>query len=210
MANGGTASQISPSFGTYFWLLVIMAAISIPITHFKKTANLGGKRDGFFWGSLGSYAMLAGLVSLATATVHYTVDRALISTGNFASTEEFLQDFTFIEGHYVIFDLLALFGWAARGPLFVVIQQFAFLLLLAVAVHTFTAIQDKWYGWVTDAVIAAILATFIPIPVLRPALVWFFEMILFHSNAAVQIAVCLALSMVIYALNKPIFARKVL
>jgi hypothetical protein len=210
MANGGTSSQASPSFGNYFWLLIVMAAIFIPAKHFKKTVNLGGKRDGFFWGSLGTYAVLAGVVSLATATVHYTFDRALISTGNFASTEAFLQDFSFIENHYVIFEVLEIFGWTARGPIFAVIQQFAFLLLLAVVVHTLTAIQDKWYGWVTDAVIAAILATFIPIPVLRPALLWFFEMILVHSNAAVQITVCLALSAVIYSLNKPIFARKVI
>jgi len=210
MANGGRVQQASLSVGNCFWLLVIMAAIFIPAKHFWKTVNLGCKRDGFFWGSLGTYAILAGVVSLATTTIHYTFDRALISTGNFASMEAFLLDPSLIESHYVFLDVLDVFGWAARGPVFAIIQQFAFLLLLAVVVHTLTAIQDKWYGWVTDAVIAAILGVFIPIALLRQSLLWFFNLILFNSNPWLQIVSCIVLAVAIYSLNKLIFARKVI
>lgn len=208
MSGGGTVSQGSPSGGIYLWLLVIMAAIFIPLKNFRRIVNIGGKRDGFFWGSMLSYVILSGMVSLVSTAFYYTIDRLLISTGNFVNIEAFMQNTALIENHYIIFNLIELFGWSSNGMLFAFIQQFAFLLLLAAVVHTLTAMQDKWYGWVTDVVIAAILATFIPISVLRPTLLAFFNLIIFNSNAFLQILSCLILSIVIYTLSKPVFSRK--
>ena len=70
------------------------------------------------------------------------------------------------------------------------------------------AAQDKWYGWVADILIIAIISVFTPIAPLRAALVRFFNLIIFHSNAFIQIAACLILALVVYSLNKLLLARK--
>jgi hypothetical protein len=71
-----------------------------------------------------------------------------------------------------------------------------------------TAAQDKWYGWVADVLIVAIISVFTPIEPLRASLVWFFNLIIFHSNTFLQIAAYLILATAIYSLNKLILARK--
>ena len=208
-AVGGNAGhQLSISSANYPWLLVLLAAIFIPARNFRKIVNLGGKRDDFFWGSMITYVVLAGAVSLANTILYYTYDHFLISTGTYVGVEAFVRDTSLMDSHYVIVNLIELSGWSANGIFFAVIQQFAFLLLLAAAVHTLTSIQDKWYGWAADVIIAAILAVFIPIASLRVWLIGFFNLIIFHSNAFLQISNCLMLAIVIYAFNKPILARK--
>jgi len=82
------------------------------------------------------------------------------------------------------------------------------LFLLASFVHTLVSIQDKWYGWVTDVVLIAIISVFTPIAPLRAVLVVFFNMIIFHPNALLHILNCVGIGLIIYALNKPIYARK--
>lgn len=210
MASGGKASQLNPSAGMYFWLLALMAAIHIPTKNFRRITNLGGKRDSFLAGGIVTLATLSALISIANTAFYYIIDRFFINAGNFLGYEAFIQDTSRINGNFIIINLIELFGWSSHGIFIALIQQFAFLLLLSVAVYTLTAMQDKWYGWVTDAVIAAVLATFIPIAALRVWLLKFFDLIIFNANAAVQIASCMILAIAIYSLNKIIFARKLI
>lgn len=204
--NAGDQLQIGS--GNYFWLLIIMAAIFIPTKNFRRIVNLGGKRNGFFWGSLWCYATLAGAVTIANTFLYYTYERFLINTGYYAGYDTFIQNPAIMDNHYISVNLIEIFGWIKNGAVIAFIQQFAFLFLLASVVHTLTAMQDKWYGWVTDAVIAAILGTFIPIAPLREWLVKFFNLIIFNSNAFIQIVACMLLAIAVYALSKLIFIRK--
>ncbi len=208
LATGKAGNQANPSTGNYLYLVLIIAAIYIPLTHFRRVMNLGGKRDSFFWGCFATYGVLAAGVTLANTLLTYTLELGLKSTGYYIGFNELMQNPALMDTKYVSVTLVDVFGWGARGLFFEIVQQFAFLLLLAVVIHTFTAAQDKWYGWVTDAVLAAILGTFIPIAPLRNLLLGFFYLTIFNENAFLQIAVCLVLSVAIYALNKPIFARK--
>jgi hypothetical protein len=185
------------SIGCYLWLLPVMAAIFIPAKNFPRIINLGGKRGNFFWGSLMTYAILACIVSFANVVFNYAFDRLFETSGNFEAS--------FLGG---IANLIEVFGWTRYGPVVAFLQQFAFLFLFSVFVHTLTAAQDKWYGWAADVLIIAIISVFTPIKPLRDAEAWFFTLILFHPNALLQIAACMILSTVIYALNKPIFNRK--
>ncbi|HCC35556.1 MAG TPA: hypothetical protein DEQ02_07975 [Ruminococcaceae bacterium] len=178
--------------GNYFYLLVILAAIFIPLQNFRKMVNLGAKRKDFFLGCAVNYVILAAGASLVSIVLYYTF-------------EQFMLNYH-AEG---VLNVLPVFGWAANGPIVAFFQQFAFLLLFSSFIHTLAAAQDKWYGWVADAVIVVILSVFIPIEPLRMALVWFFNMIIFQS-APLQILCCLVLAIVIYSLNKPILARKVI
>jgi hypothetical protein len=183
--------NFSVSLGWYFWAAVMLAAVLIPAKNFERVANLGGKRDGFRRAGLAVYAVLSGATALASTVVYYALDRTVFRGGKFGYT------------------LAApdIFGWASHGAAAVFFQQFAFLLLLAVFLHTLTSVQDKWYGWAADIVLAAIIAVFTPIAPLRAVLANFFHTILFASPP-LQITVCLILAAALYALSKPIYARK--
>jgi len=185
------------SVGNYLWLLPFFAGIFIAGKNFRRVINLGGKRRHFFWGSLAAHAVLACAVSLANVVIYYTLDRALIGMGIFDP---------FLFGG--IINLIEVFGWHVHGPVVAFLQQFAFLFFMATFMHTYAGIQGRWYGWVTSVAIVAIISVFTPIAPLRAALAWFFNLILTHDFAAVQILACLALGCAVYALNKPIFARK--
>jgi len=196
--NGADMSHSSNvSGGMMLWIVPLLAATIIPARNFRRICNLGGRRNNFFWGTLIAYGMLALLVSLANVLVFYTIDRFLQNSGLF--------DQSLFGG---VFNLLEIFGWTANGVIIAFLRQAAFLFLVASFVHTLVSIQDKWYGWVTDVVLIAIISVFTPIAPLRAVLVWFFNIILFHPNALLHILYCVGLGLVIYTLNKPIYARK--
>ena len=196
MARGagyyGIEGNMTVSFGNYLFLLVILSAIFIPSMNFRKIMNLGGKRVDFFQGCAVTYAIMAAAVSLVCVILYYTYDRFVVSLLYNGGT----------------MDVLYWFGWIGNGVVVAFIQQFAFLLLFSVFLHTLVAAQDKWYGWAADVLIVAIISVFTPIAPLRASLVWFFNLIIFNSSAILQIASCLILAIAVYALNRPILARK--
>ena len=136
---------------------------------------------------------MAAVVSLIGIIFYYTYEQFIFSN--------------YYEGGFTL-NPIYWFGWINNGPVIAFFQQFAFLLFFAVFIHTLTAIQDKWYGWATDIIIIAIISVFTPIAPLREKLIWFFTLIIFSSNALLQIIACLILSAAVYPLNKIIFARK--
>jgi len=194
MAGDDISGNLGLGNGWALWLLVVLAAIFIPTRHFSRIINLGGKREHYFWGSLLTYAVLACHVSLLGMVFYYALDIALIrnagNLGDIASIPE-------------------VFGWSTHGPIVAFFQQSAFLFLLATFTHTLAAAQGKWYGWAANIAIIAIISVFTPITPLRNAEVWFFNLILFHPTALLQIAACLLLALAVYLLSKPILARKV-
>lgn len=191
--TGGTMmEQFLISIGNYLWLLIPISAIHITTKNFRKLINLGCKRNIFFMGSLATYLILAGVISLVNTLIFYTYDRILSGSGYF----------------YGIFNCVEIFGWSANGPLLAFIQQFAFLFLVAAFIHTLVLMQDNWVGWVVDLLIVAILSIFIPIVSLRMVLVSFFNLIIFNSNALLQIISCLALAVLVYFLSLPVLSRK--
>ncbi|MDR2957261.1 MAG: hypothetical protein LBU61_03635 [Coriobacteriales bacterium] len=206
--SGHAGNQMQTSAGNYFWLLMILAAIFIPTRNFRRIANLGGKRIHFFWGSLASYVLLALAATCANTLFFYTYEQFLFSTGYFAGYDAFVQNPALMDTRIIVVNLIELFGWSKNGVLFVVVQQFVFLLLLAVVVHTITSMQDKWYGWAVDLYIATILSTFIPIASLRVWLLGFFNLIIFIGNPLIQISFCLLLALVIYVISWPVIIRK--
>ena len=84
----------------------------------------------------------------------------------------------------------------------------SFLFFLSTFVHTLTAAQGRWYGWVANAVIAAVIAVFLPIAPLRAALVWFLELVLFHQNSLLQIAACIVLGLAIFMINRTMLNKQ--
>jgi len=193
-SNTNPEGNMNVSLGNLFFFLIIHSAIFIPAANFRRMMNLGGKRANFFYGCILTYVIMAAVISLVSIILYYTYDRFMIS--------QFYRGGTM--------DVLYWFGWIGNGPVIAFFQQFAFLFLFAVVIHTLAATQDKWYGWFADIIIVAIISVFTPIAPLRASLVWFFNLIIFHSNAFVQIFACLILALAVYSLNKLIFARKII
>ena len=179
------------SIGNALWLFLIIAAVQISKHNFQRIINLGGKRDHFFWGSLPCYIIIAGVVSLGNTLLYYTFDAFLLRNSYFTD----------------LFNGIEVFGWVERGVVAVIFQQFAFLLLLAVFIHTLAAVQDKWFGWVANVTIIAVITIFTIIASLRAHLASFFRLIIFEGPL-LQITACIILALVIYSLNKVIFAQK--
>jgi len=190
-------SDISPI--NALWLMPVMVAIAIPAFSYRRVINLGGKRNSFFAGGIITYVVIAAIVSFFVTLFNFTIEPIFERSAYF--------DPNFLGG---IVNLVEVFGWANRGFMVAFFQQFAFLVFFSAFVHTLAAAHSRWYGWVADVAIIAIISVFTPIPILRRSLVWFFNLILFHPNALVQIAGCLVLAAVVYGISKPILARKAL
>ncbi len=182
--DGGTTSA-----GNNLLLILILSAILIPAVNFKKIMHLNGKKIDFFWGCILNYIILSAVLSLIILVLNKTVDNTMSSVVD-------------------IWDIVDIFGWTNNGLLLAFARQFSFYLLLAVTIHTLTAIQTFWWGWVIDLVIAAIISVFTPIAMLRQLLVDFFNVIIFNPHPVAHIAVCLSLAIVIYSFNISILSRK--
>lgn len=173
----------------YLYVFAVMAPIIIVSRNFKRMMHLNGSKRDFFRGCLLTYCISAAAISLIDILM-------------FLLTNAIFGD------RLVIWNLVDIFGWWENGIFIAFVQQFLFLLLTEIFVHTLTSIQTQWFGWVTDCIIAAVLIIFIPIPTLRSLLTGFFNMIIFNQSAAVQMVSCLILSVLIYALYKQILLRK--
>lgn len=174
--------NISLAAGNYLFLLPLFMGIFVTALNFPRLLHLGGKRMDFFKSGIITYAGVAVFASLLSMLTYFTTDRLMLAHGRIAG----------------IIDLYNVFGFMSRGPVVAFLQMTSFLLLVAVVAHTLTLIQGHWYGWVTDVLIIAIISVFTPIAPLRAALIWFFNMIIFHELALVQILCCLLLSALIY------------
>lgn len=173
----------------YLYVLAVMAPIIISTRNFKRIMLLNGNKKAFYWGAMLNYGIIAAGISLIVI-IFFVFTNAVFGS------------------RLIINNLVDIFGWWKHGAVIAFIQQFLFLLLIEVFVHTLTSIQNHWYGWVIDGVLLAIVCIFIPVPELRNVLVGFFNMIIFHSSVPVQMISCLALLVVGYLVYLPILRRK--
>lgn len=176
----GAGGNESLSVWNYLLILPLLMSIFVPAQNFTKTMNLGGKRRDFFKASVLTYLPVVAACSLAGVIWNLSIDRLLLRRTAF------------------VLSLFDVFGFSRNGMAVAFIQMTAFLLLFCCVLHTLTLIQGHWYGWAADVMIAAIISVFTPIAPLRAALVWFFNMIIFHELAIVQILSCVVLGTAVY------------
>lgn len=171
------------SIGDYLYFFPVLIAILIPATHFSKIMHLGGKRKDFFKSCIIAYIPVIAVTALITTILEFTIYLPLDNRG------------------IDMFSVAEVFGFAARGPIICFLQTFAFFTMFCLVLHTLTLIQGQWYGYVADIIIIAIISVFTPIAPLRAALVWFFNLIIFDNNIALQIISCLLIGVAVYALS---------
>ena len=183
-------SAIALSNGNYTWLLAVMTPFFFVFYDFRKLMYLGASKKDFYLGSLMGYGILALLISLVNTGVHLLIDP--------------------LNRAQRVVNLMGVCGWMENGALVAFLQQAVFLFLVMIFLHVLLSMQPHWYGWVTDAVLAAIICVFTPIAPLRGLLAGFFGVVMLNANAPVHIAVCLALSAALAAAGLAVLKRKTL
>lgn len=185
-----SSGDVVLSNGNYTWLLAVLTPFFFVFYDFSKLMHLGASKKDYFVGCLISYAFLAFCISLVNTVVHL-----LIAPLYPAQT---------------VINLMDVCRWTENGILAAGLQQMCFLLLVMVFLHVLLSMQAHWYGWLTDAVLVAIICIFTPIAPLRSVLAGFFRIIMLNGSAPLHIGVCLLLSAALSLGGLVVLKRKTL
>ncbi len=169
-----SSGDVVLSNGNYTWLLAGMTPFFFVFYDFAKLIHLGTSKKDYFFGCLISYGFLAFCISLVNTVIHLLIDP--------------------VYSAQTVINMMDVCKWTENGMIVAGLQQMFFLLLVMVFLHVLLSMQAHWYGWLTDAVLVAIICIFTPIAPLRAILAGFFELIMFNSNAVLHIGICLLLS----------------
>lgn len=178
------------SNGNYTWLLAVMAPFFFVFYDFSKLMHLGASKKDYFIGCLISYGFLAFCISLVNTVIHLVMDP--------------------IYPAQAVINMMDVCRWTENGIFVAAIQQMLFLLLAMIFLHVLLSMQAHWYGWLTDAVLVAIICIFTPIAPLRSVLSGFFRLIMLNGNAIMHIGTCLLLSAALSLAGLVVLKRKTL
>lgn len=185
-----SSGEVVLSNGNYTWLLAALTPFFFVFYDFKKLMHLGASKKDYYVGCLISYGFLAFCISLANTLIHLLIDPLYSAR--------------------TVINLMDVCRWTENGIAMAGVQQMCFLLLVMVFLHVLLSMQAHWYGWLTDAVLVAIICIFTPIAPLRGILSGFFEIVMLNGNAILHIGVCLLLSAALSLVGLVVLKRKTL
>lgn len=185
-----SSGDVVLSNGNYTWLLAVLTPFFFVFYDYTKLMHLGASKKNYFFGCLISYGFLAFCISLVSTVIHLLIDPAYSAK--------------------TVINMMDVCNWTENGIIAAGLQQMFFLLLVMVFLHVLLSMQTHWYGWLTDALLAAIICIFTPIAPLRAVLAGFFQIIMFNSNAVLHICICLLLSAALSLGGLMILKRKTL
>ena len=185
-----SSGEVVLSNGNYTWLLAALTPFFFVFYDFKKLMHLGASKKDYYVGCLISYGFLAFCISLANTLIHLLIDPLYSAR--------------------TVINLMDVCRWTENGIAMAGVQQMCFLLLVMVFLHVLLSMQAHWYGWLTDAVLVAIICIFTPIAPLRGILSRFFGIVMLNGNAILHIGVCLLLSAALSLGGLAVLKRKTL
>lgn len=185
-----SSGDVALSNGNYTWLLAALTPFFFVFYDFTKLMHLGASKKDYFFACLISYGFLAFCISLVNIVIHLLIDPVYSAR--------------------TVINMMDVCKWTENGILVAGLQQMFFLLLVMVFLHVLLSMQPHWYGWLTDAVLVAIICIFTPIAPLRAILSGFFRIIMFNSNAVLHIGICLLLIAALSFLGIVVLKRKTL
>ena len=185
-----SSGDVVLSNGNYTWLLAVLTPFFFVFYDFTKLVHLGASKKDYFFSCLISYGFLAFCISLVNTVIHLLIDP--------------------VYSAQTVINMMDVCKWTKNGIIIARLQQIFFLLLVIVFLHVLLSIQTHWYGWLTDAVLVAIICIFIPIAPLRAILAEFFQIIMLNSNAVLHIYICLLLSVAFSLVGLVVLKRKTL
>lgn len=169
-----SSGDVVLSNGNYTWLMAVFAPFFFVFYDFTKLIHLGASKKDYFFGCLISYGILAFCISFANTVIHLLIDP--------------------VYSAQTVINMMDVCKWTENGIIAAGLQQMFFLLLAMVFLHVLLSMQTHWYGWLTNALLVAIICIFTPIAPLRAILAGFFKMIMLNGNAVLHIGICLLLS----------------
>ncbi len=177
------------SSGNALYPLLLVVPALVATRHVTKVMHLNAAKEVFLAGAVLLHGILAAGVSAANQAFHYSLDQAWSQT-------------------FQVVNLAESFGWTSNGPLVSFVQQFAFLLLLAVGVHCLASMQRSWVGWSVDLLLIALLgASLVAEPVVS-ARARLADLLVLHSSAGVQVISCLFAVAVLYGVSLAVLRRR--
>ncbi len=185
-----SSGDVVLSNGNYTWLLAVLTPFFFVFYDFTKLMHLGASKKDTFFGCLISYGILAFCISLINTLIHRLIDPVYSAR--------------------TVINMMDVCKWTENGIIAAGLQQAFFLLLVMVFLHVLLSMQAHWYGWLTDAVLVAIICVFTPIAPLRAILNGFFQIIMFNSNAVLHIGICLFLGAALSLIGLAVLKRKTL
>lgn len=185
-----SSGEVALSNGNYTWLLAVLTPFFFVFYDFTKLMHLGASKRDYFFGCLISYGFLALCISLVNTVVHMLIDPVYPAQ--------------------TVINLMDVCRWTENGVFVAGLQQMFFLLLVMIFLHVLLSMQTRWYGWLTDAVLVAVICVFTPIAPLRAVLGGFFQIIMFNGSAVLHIGVCLLLSAAFSLAGLAVLKRKTL
>ena len=185
-----SSGEVVLSNGNYTWLLAALTPFFFVFYDFKKLMHLGASKKDYYVGCLISYGFLAFCISLANTLIHLLIDHLYSAR--------------------TVINLMDVCRWTENGIAMAGVQQMCFLLLVMVFLHVLLSMQAHWYGWLTVAVLVAIICIFTPIAPLRGILSRFFGIVMLNGNAILHIGVCLLLSAALSLGGLAVLKRKTL
>lgn len=185
-----SSGEVALSNGNYTWLLAVLTPFFFVFYDFTKLMHLGASKRDYFFGCLISYGFLALCISLVNTVVHVLIDPVYPAQ--------------------TVINLMDVCRWTENGVFVAGLQQMSFLLLVMIFLHMLLSMQTRWYGWLTDAVLVAVICVFTPIAPLRAVLGGFFQIIMFNGSAVLHIGVCLLLSAAFSLAGLAVLKRKAL
>lgn len=185
-----SSGDVVLSNGNYTWLLAVMTPFFFVFYDYTKLMHLGASKRDYFFGCLISYGILALSISLINTLIHLLIDPVYPAKA--------------------VINMIDVCKWTENGIFIAGVQQMFFLLLVMIFLHVLLSMQPHWYGWLTDAILVAIICIFTPIAALRGILSGFFQIIMFNSNAILHIGICLLLSAALSFAELCVLKRKTL
>ena len=185
-----SSGDVVLSNGNYTWLLAVMTPFFFVFYDYTKLMHLGASKRDYFFGCLISYGVLALGISLINTLIHLLIDPVYPAQA--------------------VINMMDVCKWTENGIIIAGVQQMFFLLLVMIFLHVLLSMQPHWYGWLTDAILVAIICIFTPIATLRGILSGFFQIIMLNGNALLHIGICLLLSAALSFAGLLVLKRKTL
>lgn len=185
-----SSGDVVLSNGNYTWLLAVMTPFFFVFYDYTKLMHLGASKRDYFFGCLISYGILALGISLINTLIHLLIDPVYPAQA--------------------VINMMDVCKWTENGIFIAGVQQMFFLLLVMIFLHVLLSMQPHWYGWLTDAILVAIICIFTPIAALRGILSGFFQIIMLNGNALLHIGICLLLSAALSFAGLLVLKRKTL
>lgn len=185
-----SSGNVVLSHGNFTWLLALLSPFFFVFHDFHKMLYVGTSKSDYFHGCIIGYIIISFLISSFNTIIYCLIDP--------------------IHNGGKVINIMDICNWTDNNILIAALQQMAFLLCLMIFLHMLLSMQDRWYGWLADLILIAIICIFTPIASLRVLLSGFFKLVMLNSKAFIQISLCLVLSTVSSCFTFLILGHKVL